>query len=399
MKRTCLSILILLIVCNIVYAQYNEKTTNAIVKEDITTLLHIYNREIASRPYIENVLFSNMDLEKYSYSEIENFLTYVSDNTPIANYLNEIKITRELEIIRDIEEMTAEQIINYVTANPMYKSFVVSYVEDLLVAHLDSLNYYELCYIEECLPFVDQSLIDSEKKQRHSELLDIVKENVANLCTYEKQAIEQLCYKLEQRSLEYFHKGYDMVAASYSQIMLVPEEPTSAVSQYKTIVNGCLPSKVLQDEMQKEANSYCNIINTTREEFLTYTGKMQFPQLKLTIPIIDFNYSASSTHFSSLREIRANAKNSRSNSGWVSSAVKMLGGSFWGMLVDAGREIHDTSKGEKMANAEYECRRNYMLEVYNSIETNVAKQNKSIANGIRKELSKNQTEFIKYVQK
>lgn len=399
MKRSCLSILILFAVCNIVYAQYNEKTTNAIVKEDIATLLNIYNREIESRPYIENAFFSTMDLEKYSYSEIENFLTYVSNNTPIANYLNEIKITRELEIIRYVEQMTAEEIVNYVAANPMYKSFVISYVEDLLVAHLDSLNYYELCYIEECLPFVDQSLIESEKKQRQNELLDIIKGNVADFCNYEENAIEQLCYRLEQCSLEYLQKGYNLVATSYSQIMLVPDAPADAVSQYKTIVNACLPSKVLQDEMQKEANNYCNIINATRKEFLTYTGKVQFPQLKFSIPLIEFKYSASSTHFNSLREVRTNANNSRNNSGWVSSAVKMLGGSLWGMLVDAGREFHDSSKGEKMANAEYECRRDYMLEVYNSLEKNVAKQNKSITNGIRNEFAKNQTEFIKYVQK
>ena len=83
----------------------------------------------------------------------------------------------------------------------------------------------------------------------------------------------------------------------------------------------------------------------------------------------------------------------------VSSAAKMLGGEFWGMLVDAGREAHDSSMGENLANAEYVCRREYMKEVYKSIEKNVAIQNKSITNDIKKKLDKNQNEFIKYVQK
>ena len=38
-------------------------------------------------------------------------------------------------------------------------------------------------------------------------------------------------------------------------------------------------------------------------------------------------------------------------------------------------------------------------EVYKSIEKNFAIQNKIITNDIKKELDKNQNEFIKYVQK
>lgn len=399
MKRLLLLFNTLIISVCAVFAQYNGRVSTAIVDEDIVTLLDIYRRDVSSRPCIENAIFTIIDMEKYSYPDILRFLDYTNENTEVGKYIVDIKKTKELDIIKSIDRMTAEQIMTYVVENPAHKSFVASYMTDIITANLDSLNYYELCYLEKHLPLVNSQLIETEKEERKDELLFIVRGNINELCKYEKQAIEQLCYKLERRSLEYLYDGYKRVVSSYSCITLVPEYPSDAASQYKTIVNGCLPSKDLQVEMQNEANKYCEIINAAREEFLTYTGKERMPRLKISISQISFNYSASTSHFNSLQEVRTNANNSRSNSGWVSSAVKMLGGEFWGMLVDAGREIHDSSKGESLANAEYECRRDYMKEVYNSIEKNVAKQNKSIINGIKKELEKNQKEFIKYVQK
>lgn len=398
MKRLLLLVLIIALPC-VVFAQHNDRTNTAIVNEDIITLLDIYRRDISSRPIIENAVFTIIEMDKYPYTEIVRFLGYTSNQTAIGKYLVGIKQKKELSIIKSIESMTAEQLMNYVVDNPTHKSFVASYITDIVAANLDSLNYYELCYLEESLPLVNPRLVEDEKLKRKDELLVIVKGNINELCKYEKQAIEQLCYKLERRALEYLYNGYNVVASSYSQIMFVPENPADAVSQYKTIINGCLHSKDLQHEMQNEANKYCEIINATREDFLNYTEKVEYPQLRLVIPSIGFNYSASSSHFNSLQEVRRSANNSRSNSGWVSSAVKMLGGEFWGMLVDAGRETFDESKNEKLATTEYECRRNYMMEVYNSLERNIGKQNKSITNGIRKELEKNQKEFIKYVQK
>lgn len=401
MKRLLLLIVILSLPAYLktVSAQCDDNTNMAILNVDIVALLDIYGGNAASRSYIENAIFAVIDMDKFSYSDILRFINHIDENTTIGKYLIEIKGAKELEIIRSVERMTAEQIMDYVTENPSHKSFVASYITNMVAANLDSLNYYELCYIDESLPLVDSQLIEAERQKRKDELLAIVCENINELCMYEKQAIEQLCYKLECRALKFLYDGYETVASSYAQIILVPETPNDAVAQYRTIVSGCLSSNKLQVEMQNEANGYCEIINNTRKEFLSYTQKNQYPQLKLSIPLIKFDYSVSANSFYSLQEVRNNVNNSRSNSGWVSSAVKLLGGEFWGMLVDAGREVHDSSKGEKLANAEYECRQDYMLEVYSSIEKGVAKQNRNITSRIKKELEKNQKEFIKYVQK
>lgn len=399
MKRISLLAIIFILPAYIVLADLHDKIKTAIIHEDVITLLDIYNSDVSSRSSIENAIFAIIDIEKYSYSDINRFLNHTEEDSDIGKNLVEIKRTKELNIIRAIQGMTAEQVMEYVTTNPTYKLFVSSYLTELVSMNIDSLNYFELCYIEEYLPIVNSELIEAERMERKDELVTIIKGNLDEFCQYEKQAIEQLCYKLEQRSLMYLFEGYEGVLKAYALITFVPENPSEAESQYKTIVNGCLPSKELQVEMQNEVNRYCKIINEARENLLMYTGKEHFPNLRLTIPTINFNYSVSTSSFSSIREARVSSNVSRGNSEWVSSAVKMLGGSIWGMLVDIGRETYDSSKGEKLANAEYEYRSNYVMAVYNSIEKSVAKQNKSIVNGIKKEFEKNQKEFVKHVQK
>lgn len=376
--------------CLCCHAQDNKQILNAQNKQDVAALLSYYRSSAEdNKKLIKDILFSGINYDDFTYEEILSW-SEKSKNTDLANFFDEILIFKEVEMIKDLGDLTPEQINVYNEHFPKRKRFVEQYLKYCIGNNIQELPFLELMYLNNVLPNIYYSELNAEKNSRGEEIHQLLANTVDDYCTAESRLINQLYYNIESKIWEYVCYRYQDVAKRYSRIGMVPDNLSSAESQYRSIVKSYLSSEQLRKSLQKDADAYCETINKARAEYARIAGLNYYTRLQITIPAINLSYNVSNRNLNRIMAARQDYKESLQTHSTVAGVASWFSGKF---LAQGIRGLFDLGSVSDLADQEFSARKAYMSDVYDEIKQNVTLSISSMHNTINNYVKTNQNEF------
>ncbi len=381
MKYSKILLLLIAIVISTVRVEANS-LDNIIYKQDIQAMLVYANANQSDEQAIADAFCSIIDLNRYGYEQLKSWTGY--SKTPIISEMLQSALhQKELDILREIQPLTVEQLASYMAQFPDRRELVKSYLTNVVMPNLKDLSLEELIYLDACLPKDYHYEISVEINRRSDEVSNTLNAHSKEHQSYEKQLAVRLKYNLEEIVWNYFVEGHKQLYNAYSRISMVSDIPGVSADQYQRLVNACFPTEMMRETLQKEVDQFSVEINKARKEYYKAMGKNKYPQFSYKIPILVYDSSVSWEPLYKIANARQKYIEDRSN---VSTGTSVLGWLFGPAVGLISKGIGDMFAVDGLVDNEFNARKEYMESVQQKLRDQFASYSETITSGIDKSL-------------
>lgn len=363
-------------------AEISDFTQEAIYTQSIPSMLKASKISTEDERAVVDVFCSRIDLSQFSYEQLLEWKNESSSKILSEMFSNALSQKR-IEILQDIQKLTAEEFVAYTLKYPKRKEILTQYVQEIFLPNLGQLSLLELMYFDDYLPQEFHEPIAREIKKRDDEIRNILIQNESDYYTYEKKLKERLKYLIEYNLWTFFVNGHQELNEAYSQIGIVPDNAYLAAEQYQHLVKICFPANKIRELLQAEVDKYCKEINKAREDYYKLSGKEKYQKVSYKVPQFSLNTNVSVGPLWEVGEARERFIRNREN---ISTGTSVLG-FFLGDLVGLiAQGIGDWMAIDGLVSSEYEARKKYMENVQESLIINFTNYADNIVKGIDKSL-------------
>ena len=219
----------------------------------------VINKSISNEEesYILDACSVSEEFSNLGYEDLKDLLSSAIKDSKLSEFLKRKITIKEKAILAEIDKLSIEQIVRYINSYPMRKEFVLDHLSKTLKQNLKQLSLQELLYLQSTLPYFKTTIVEEELKNREQERHSLMAAHIEEFLKNERDMSSQLKYMLESITWTFFIEGHKQLTNAYSKIYMVPDNPSSAASQYQRIVKVCFAPHNLQKLLQAQVDKYC----------------------------------------------------------------------------------------------------------------------------------------------
>lgn len=363
-------------------AELSPKCNEAIYKGDIVLMLECADESPENELAILDALCYDTDLSDYSYEQLKGWKSGVKSkkiSMMLANALRQ----KEIEILRTVKSLTAEEFVAYGLVFPQRKELLTCYTDSILLPHISELSLTELTYLDDYFSPSFHDKLSEEIYSRNAEKSELLSKHLSDYKKLEIELSERLKYLIEYSLWTYFVEGHKALNKAYSQIAIVPDNSELAADQYQRLVQSCFSGDRIRKTLQGYVDDYCKEINKARNDYYTALGANDYPRMSYKMPEFRINSNVSSAPLQQILEAREQYISSREN---VSTGTSVLGWLFGGVVGLVAQGFGDWLAIDDLVTSEYNARKTYMESVQKKLLTSFANYSNTVISGIDKAL-------------
>lgn len=380
------------------FAQLSEEGKKALFYQDLSKLKTVYNSsDDKGKMCIVDAMCNNgINWSDLTFEQISDVVDEEESNDTFNSILYQQLKLKELEIIRYVENLDAEQTSLYCQYFPERTKIVIPYLESVMSNILDSIPYLQLDYLNRKLHINGYGAVSQYYQKRSSERKSLVKSRTKDYCDIESSYRDRLIYLMKIGAWQYLYSRYEGVAKSYSKIGIVSDAPYIIGQQYKKIVHAYFTSKDFTSQMQKIVSSYNASINKARADFAKEANVEGYPLSNISVPPIgNFAYDDNYDILNLVPQARISFVESRETAGTVADIASFFFGSIASTI---GKGLFDLYAVSSLAEDEINARKALMEDVYSKLNHIIQRYCDSISGNIENQIKTNQSKFEKYVK-
>ncbi|MDE5787423.1 MAG: hypothetical protein K2H79_02620 [Bacteroidaceae bacterium] len=363
-------------------AQSNDALERAIYERDFIQIFNLANQSSENEIFVIDALCNDIDLKEYSYEQLLSYQD-ISQSSVINRLLSNVITLKEVEILEELSNLTAEQFYNYSIAFPQRQDILRKFFDEVVMPNVKNLSVQELVYYTENLPESYRTVLMAEIESRTGDIADILTQSTTDYKKYESKLSERVKYLLETIIWTYYVEGHKQLNEAYAQIGIVPDDPYAAADQYQRLVTACFPVSHIQRLLQEEVDEFYEELNQAREAYYKTAGKSTVPKLNYQVPQLTLKANAS---VDPLREIAAARERFIRNRETVSTGTSVLGWVFGPLTGLITQGIGDWLAIDGLVESEFNARKEYMESVQKCLLTSFANYSNSVVSGFDKSL-------------
>ena len=397
LKQTISLFVLLNVFPLLTFAQTDLIVRDHLSKDDYTGLVDYYNNHSEARSEIEDAFDYFVDWQTMTYERVHDLNLHCTSegNTPLKALFQRVLKQKEIAVVKEVAELTAEQMCIYLANYPKRVKIVETYFNNALNYSLDSLTYEELLYVQ--TNFHENKEVDRQMKQRHIEGAIHIKNAVETYCKLEASYTDRLLFILKYRAWQYLVSRHKTAVNYYSKVGIVDDHAKSIVNQYNGIIHSCFSADDLNKQLSKDISAYVTAINNARTHFAAMAELPDdFPKAEIKLPSIgNFPIRSNMDIANRIPAARKDFVSSRKTAGTIASVASWFIG---GIASAIGKGLYDIYAVDDLAETEYNTRRDYIADVCNQLQSIFQDYYNTLDTSILKQISDNQNSFRNYVK-
>lgn len=389
------------VICCIVFAHHasgQSRASVAYLSSDISELVKIACHDTGEESKLATEYLALSDIESLDLASLQKLAQTAasSSNRNVSDLLNSLVKKRQLEVLSEFADMTAEELYLKTISSPIHRSVADDYVQNLS-AGLDSLSFHELRYLRlNCPLFNKGDIAKASVKHRH-EIETTLETQMKNYKDFEIKSMERFTAALQYEIMEGLQRQMKQFAIAYSMDQDMDEAtPSYIYNAYMDLLRKYWNDGIVYDYVLAQTKSYNEGLDKARAQLLKNLGITGQKQNVIQIPSINTSITLGLGGFNKIGSIRSELFGTSIGASIVSGLASFITGGF---LASVGESIYMGEKKAEAARAELPHRRAYLNATYDKLQTQIEKEIRKMATEMIKQQENQSQSFYNYVIK
>lgn len=337
-----------------------------------------------------------MDLSQIDYLTLCTLTDQVStsQNEGLKSLMTQLLQERQLSVISQFRDMTAEELVSFNYNNLHYSGLTKDYINTLSQG-LDSLNYQELRYLRLKCPLFDKTQLSQYSKKRIGEVMPILEEQMKQYRDIEIKSMEWFTSAISYEIMEGLLRQIKQFAIAYSMDENMEEsQPSNIYNSYMELLRQYWTEGVIYDYVLAQTKNYNEGIDNARAELLKNLGINGRKQNIIQIPTVDMGITLGLGGFQKMGNIRSELNGTEFGASVVAGLASFLTG---GLISSVGKSIYMSGEKEDAARQELPHRRSYLIATFDKLQAQTEKELKKMTKDMMAQQIKQSQSFYDYV--
>lgn len=387
------------VLCSIAFPQHiygQARAKAAYLSSNLNELVNIACNDAGEDSKLATEFIALSDLESLDFATLQNLAhtASASSNKGVSDLLNTLVKERQLDIVRQFGDMTAEELYTFTLASPAYRSIADDFVRNLSES-LDSLSFHELRYLRLNCPLFDKGAIARASVNHRHEIEESLESQMKEYRDFEIKSMERFTSALQYEVMEGLLKQMKQFAKAYSMDQDMEESlPSYIYNAYMELLRKYWNEGIIYDYVLAQTKNYNEGLDKARAELLKNLGVAGKKQNVIQIPRMDTSITLGMGGFNKIGDIRSDLNRTAFGAGVVAGLASFITGGF---LAGVGESLYMSDKKEEAARSELPHRRAYLNATYDKLQLQTEKELKKMAREMIKQQEKQSQAFYDYV--